>query len=227
MSTAKNMVICTPELLELVLSHLPMRDLLITAPLVSKTWQVITLSPALQRALFFQPDPSAEPVQNPLLMEMFPPFFAPEGDSRWSWPGNVSSIKSMPWSKAPGAFKRKEASWRRMLVMQPPAQNMTVTEICHGRGGDFERRAVLDDLSLRMGILYALAVPFIDRVASSFCIRWHDNSDAEGDLTLAVIFTQQCRMGREGLLDKRFSSDEAKSTEINFGEWAQRQRYYY
>ncbi|KAJ6538562.1 hypothetical protein DFH09DRAFT_79119 [Mycena vulgaris] len=222
MSAAKNMVIFTPELLELVLSYLPMRDLLITAPLVSKTWQAITLSPALQRALFFQPDPSAARVQNPLLAEMFPPFFAPERDGHW--PGKASSIKSMPWSKAPDAFKREEASWRRMLVIQPPAQKMTVTETCHGEDGDSERRAVLDDLSLRMGILYDLATPFIDRVASSFCIRWHDNSDAEGDLTLAVIFTQQCIVGRKGLLDKRFSSDGAKSTKINFGEWAYRQR---
>ncbi|KAJ6538530.1 hypothetical protein DFH09DRAFT_1177151 [Mycena vulgaris] len=225
MSTAQDVVIFTPELLELVLSHLPIRDLLITAPLVSKTWQTITLSPTLQRALFFQPDPSAEPVQNPLLVEMFPPFFALEVTSRWSWPGEASSIMSMPWSKAPDAFKREEASWRRMLVMQPPAQKMTVTETCHGQSGNSERRAVLDDLSLRMGILYDLAVPFIDRFASSFCIRWHDNSDNEGDLTLAVIFTQQCSMGRERLLDKRFFSDGAKSVKINFGERVRRRRY--
>ncbi|KAJ6475153.1 hypothetical protein DFH09DRAFT_1379901 [Mycena vulgaris] len=166
MSTAKIVVISTPELLELVLSHLPMRDLLVTAPLVSKTWQAITLSSTPQRALFFQPDPSAEPVQNPFLVEIFPPFFAPEGDSRRSWPGNVFSIRRIFWSKPSDAFRRKEASWQRMLVMQPPAQKMTVTEIRHGRGGDFERRAVLDDLSLRMGILYNLAVPFIDHAAS-------------------------------------------------------------
>ncbi|KAJ6538529.1 hypothetical protein DFH09DRAFT_1283352 [Mycena vulgaris] len=171
MSTAKIVVISTPELLELVLSHLPMRDLLVTAPLVSKT----------------------------------------------HWPGKASYIMSMPWSKAPDAFKREEASWRRMLVIQPPAQKMTVTETCHGEDGDSERRAVLDDLSLRMGILYDLTIPFIDRAASRFCIRWHDNSGAEGDLTLAAIFVKQCRAGSRRLLDKRFSSDGAKSTKINFG----------
>ncbi|KAJ7731951.1 hypothetical protein B0H14DRAFT_3517764 [Mycena olivaceomarginata] len=44
MLNALVVVMSTPELLELTLSHLPMRDLLVTAPLVSKTWQVLTLT---------------------------------------------------------------------------------------------------------------------------------------------------------------------------------------
>jgi hypothetical protein len=116
MSNTQNIVISTPELLELMLSRLPMRDLLVAAPLVSKMWQALTLTPALQRALFLQPDPSSERVQNPLLVELFPPFFAPEQPSRWSWP-DAEAIQSMPWSKAPEAFKWPEASWRRMLVV--------------------------------------------------------------------------------------------------------------
>ncbi|KAJ7348323.1 hypothetical protein DFH08DRAFT_865784 [Mycena albidolilacea] len=73
MSNALVVVMSTPELLELTLSHLPMRDLLVTAPLVSKTWQALTLTPALQRALFFQPDPSSLSVHNPLLVELSRP----------------------------------------------------------------------------------------------------------------------------------------------------------
>ncbi|KAJ7460084.1 hypothetical protein B0H11DRAFT_1622585, partial [Mycena galericulata] len=129
MSTAKDAVISTPELLELTLAQLPMRELLLTAPLVSKTWQAITFAPSLQRALFFEADPSSsEPVQNPILVEMFPPFFGPETRSRWSWPGTSDTIMAMPWSKAPDAFSRKEASWRRMLVCQPPVQTMVIKE---------------------------------------------------------------------------------------------------
>ncbi|KAJ7790782.1 hypothetical protein B0H14DRAFT_3501268 [Mycena olivaceomarginata] len=45
-----------------------MHDLLMTAPLVNKTWQS-TLTPSVQRALFFEPDPSSERTQNPLLAE--------------------------------------------------------------------------------------------------------------------------------------------------------------
>ncbi|KAJ7301748.1 hypothetical protein DFH08DRAFT_667471, partial [Mycena albidolilacea] len=148
-------VISTPELLELILSCLPMRDLLVTAPLVSKTWQALTLTPALQRTLFFRPDLSSEPAQNPLLLMLFPPFFAAEKPRRWSWP-DAEAIQSMPCAKAPEVFKRREASWRRMLVIQPPAPKMIVTEHCHARHGDFERSAVLDDPCLRMGVLYDL-----------------------------------------------------------------------
>ncbi|KAF8181147.1 hypothetical protein K438DRAFT_1415641, partial [Mycena galopus ATCC 62051] len=134
---AQDVMMSTPELLELTLSHLPMRHLLITAPLVSKTWQAITLTPTPQRALFFLPDLTSEPIQNPLLAQIFPPFFIHGGQSRSSWPGHASSIMSMSWSKAPDAFKRKEASWRRMLVMQPPAQTMLITETSRGRGGKY------------------------------------------------------------------------------------------
>ncbi|KAJ7125345.1 hypothetical protein C8R44DRAFT_137047 [Mycena epipterygia] len=212
MSTAKDTVMSTPELLELTLAQLPMRDLLLSAPLVCKTWQAITLSPTVQRALFFQPDPQSEPTQNPLLAELFPPFFAPE-------PQQASSIMSMPWSKAPDAFKREDASWRRMLVTQPPAQTMVVTETRYAHLNNSVRRAVLNDLSLRMGVLYDLTLPFIDRLASSFYIRWRGLSLDDGDLTLAVAYTPQWTMGRLWLLDRRFYSDGTKPIELNFGEW--------
>ncbi|KAF8215240.1 hypothetical protein K438DRAFT_1660086, partial [Mycena galopus ATCC 62051] len=155
MSKSQDTVISTLELLEIILSHLGMRDLLTTAPLVSKMWQALTLTPTLQRALFFQPDPSfrAERAPNPLLAKNFPPFFAPEAPNRWSWP-NATIIKSMPWSQAPEAFNRPEASWRRMLVTQPPVQTIVVSETCNGRGGISERRAVLEDQPLRMGTLF-------------------------------------------------------------------------
>ncbi|KAJ7478412.1 hypothetical protein FB451DRAFT_1396193 [Mycena latifolia] len=113
-------------LLELTLAQLPMRDL---------------LEPTAR--LFFQPDPASECIQNPLLAELFPHFFAPESPNHRSWSGNVKSITAMPWSKAPDAFKREDASWRRMFVTQPPAQTMIITENRHARGGNFERRAVL------------------------------------------------------------------------------------
>ncbi|KAJ6464461.1 hypothetical protein C8R45DRAFT_1107358 [Mycena sanguinolenta] len=113
MSNSQDAVLSTPELLELTLSHLLIRDLLVTAQLVCKTWHSLILTPALQRALFFAPDPSyrAERIRNPLLTDMFTPFFPAEdpGPDRWNWP-TAKAIKSMPWSKAPEAFNRPEAS---------------------------------------------------------------------------------------------------------------------
>ncbi|KAJ7337011.1 hypothetical protein DFH08DRAFT_675205, partial [Mycena albidolilacea] len=133
------------------LSHLPMRDLLTIAPLVSRTWQASTLSPELQRSLFFELDASAtEPINNPLLEELFPSFFEGRGSDetpRW---------EAMPWATASAAFQRADTSWRRMLVTQPPTQTLVVTQKSEGQGTS-ERQGVLEDLSgLRMGVLYDL-----------------------------------------------------------------------
>ncbi|KAJ7864240.1 hypothetical protein B0H14DRAFT_2505078 [Mycena olivaceomarginata] len=173
MSRARNIVISMPELLEHTLTHLPMHDLLVAAPLVSKRWQAITLSPALQRALFFEPDFSvAEYIRNPLLVEMFPPFFAAplveeyerdeedeefeddEGyeDCQLSWPGQSPALLAMPWARVPESFKRADASWRRMLVTQPPTQTMRVTHHTHSMdGGTGESRALLPDFFAAYG----------------------------------------------------------------------------
>ncbi|KAJ7237674.1 hypothetical protein C8J57DRAFT_1568119 [Mycena rebaudengoi] len=99
MSTAQDEVISTAELLELILAQLPLNILLATVPLVSKTWQSATLSPTLQRALFFQPDPLSRPVQNLLLTALFPPFFPADQQVR-----KASAIAAMPWANAPAAF---------------------------------------------------------------------------------------------------------------------------
>ncbi|KAJ7321363.1 hypothetical protein DFH08DRAFT_384403 [Mycena albidolilacea] len=218
MSNAQSAVISIPELLGLTLSYLPVRDLLVAAPLVSKTWQALTLTPALQRALFFQPNPASEYVQNPLLAEVFLPFFGRRSRDLWSWP-NTKAIKSMPWSKAPEAFRRPEASWRRMLVTQPPIQMMIITETCQGRGSVRGRRAELNDLSLRMGYLYDLTIPLVNRVACWFFVRCVHDDNRGAELTLTVVYMQQCTLGTTRVLDKAFYSDASKYIPIGFGPW--------
>ncbi|KAF7360572.1 putative f-box domain protein [Mycena venus] len=240
MSAARDTVLGKPELLELLLIHLPMRDLLVTSPLVSKTWQVLTLTPAIQRALFFEPDPFSGPRKNPLLVELFPPFFVPEGPSPsgLSWPGTTASIKSMPWSKAPDAFKREETSWQRMLVTQPPAQSIMIKDIRIGWCST-TRCAVLNNLSLRMSLMYDLVAWSIDSCEeTAFYIRWstpHSENDLQCDLTLGIkIFEEDDRalwrflrsgtkdewlqMKRARRIDKRFYSEAWKKVEIDFGE---------
>ncbi|KAJ7137475.1 hypothetical protein C8R43DRAFT_1020318, partial [Mycena crocata] len=240
MSIATDTVLSTPELLEHILAQLPMRQLLITAPLVNKTWQAITLLPALQRALFFQPDPTVSPtVHNPLLVQLFPPFFAPcaSDNRRVPWPGNASSIKTMPWANAPDAFKRPEASWRRMLVTQPPPQTLAVTEWGSGQIGDAERRGVVPGGSpLCMGFLYDLAVPLIDHMASAFRVHWHnlDNSplgdrdvlhseekhkgDSQAGVTLMVSSVALCRWN-DRVLDRQFFSEAGSPVTVEYGKW--------
>ncbi|KAJ7187334.1 hypothetical protein C8R46DRAFT_876120, partial [Mycena filopes] len=151
---AQDAVLSTPELLELVLLCLPLRDLLVTAPRVCKTWNAVTLTPTLQRALFFQPDPyssTAPPTRNALLMTAFPRFFASDE------PSGPQDILRMPWAQAPEAFRRRDASWRRMLVAQPPVRTLVVTNGYHTPGGTFERHGRKDcgkEDGLRMGLLY-------------------------------------------------------------------------
>ncbi|KAJ7894857.1 hypothetical protein B0H14DRAFT_2558896 [Mycena olivaceomarginata] len=157
MSKAQDTVISAPELLELTLAQPPMRDLLVTVPLVRKTWQAVTLTPTLQRALFFQSDPSSPPVQNYFL----------------GLPYGPSSIKSMRWAKAPDAFKREEASWRRILDDHPATCAGGDHHRYSGRLWRKFRTHMLDDPSLRMGVLYDLVVPYIDHYPASFRIRWH------------------------------------------------------
>ncbi|KAJ7777947.1 hypothetical protein DFH07DRAFT_796782 [Mycena maculata] len=220
MSTSKDTPISTPELLELILAQLPIRDLLVTAPLVCTLWQSTTLSPTLQRALFFEPDPSSDPpIQNPLLVEVFPPFFAPADEG-----STVDSVMAMPWSKAPDAFKRAEASWRRMLVIQPPAQRVSVTETRHHWDAKSERQGTCNgpDLMLRMGLLYDLAVLLIDRRRSSFCIHWNESLTHLHDVVLAVSHPKRRPSGGPGPLDERFYSDGFTSVEIDFRKWVRR-----
>ncbi|KAJ7717799.1 hypothetical protein B0H16DRAFT_1610305 [Mycena metata] len=189
MSTARDAVISSPELVELILARMPMRDLLVAAPRVSKTWNAITLTPTLQRILFFQPAPSHwAPMRNPLLMELLPPFFAPRG--RVSWPVHTEIMAQM-------AFKRPDASWRRMLVVQPPAPALIVNEIHNADGGESRSQTTVnyDHPSfpgLRMGALYDLAVPLIKHPISSFYISWpgHDGVPCDEELTL-MIWTRQ------------------------------------
>jgi hypothetical protein len=76
-------IFTTPELVEQILLNLDMRTLLVSAQRVSKTWHdLIASSRPLQRALYFEPIAAATfkeltttRTRNPLLEEIFPPFF--------------------------------------------------------------------------------------------------------------------------------------------------------
>jgi hypothetical protein len=225
MSAARETVISTPELLEATLSHLPMHDLLLSAPLVSKMWQATTLTPILQRALFFQPDPSSPRGPNPLLAKSFSPFFT--SDEVWMW--SARDIGAMPWANAYKAFRRRQASWRRMLVMQPPLQKVIVREIRDDSDGvrQWDRRAVLEDFGeLRMGALYDLVLQLIDRRGRSFSVDWPHSevAELEGEsgegLTLVVQYTEQNDTADiRPVFGKRFESVANNPIAVPFGEW--------
>ncbi|KAK7048458.1 putative MFS transporter [Favolaschia claudopus] len=208
-------IICVPELLEQILAQLPLRDLLVTAPLVCKAWR--------SHILFFESDPLAPlstRVQNQLLAESFAPFFT---SGPLEWPYYAKSIMEMPWFKAPDAFRRREASWRRMLVTQPLTQTLLVKHARSSMGGTFERRALLKDLSLCMGFLHDLTLTLIhdqrDSVTSTFRLYWSVDSETRSELTLAVFSSMGCRSrDSDWALDEKFRSEAAISwdTSVTF-----------
>ncbi|KAF7346443.1 hypothetical protein MSAN_01872300 [Mycena sanguinolenta] len=129
----------------------------------------------------------------------------------------------MQWARAPDTFKREEASWRRMLVSQPPAQTMIIEQEVASMGGISERQAVLEDLSLRMGVLYDLTVPLIADYDVCFRIHWRGDTKPEGpaDLRLEVHVSHTCMDDRRKP-KKRFRSDGERPMEIPFGQWEHR-----
>ncbi|KAF2246175.1 hypothetical protein BU26DRAFT_63706 [Trematosphaeria pertusa] len=78
--SATSRAVATPELLELILSHLPPGDVLL-AQRISKSWQtLISNSPTLQTLLYFRPPSLASTTLtqlNPLLTIAFPFLFTP------------------------------------------------------------------------------------------------------------------------------------------------------
>jgi hypothetical protein len=154
------------EIAENILAHLPMKDLLL-AQRVSTGWQVlIASSPALQELLFMRPrqpeanqsvSPNSMPTRqfNPLLIEHMSMWFSPqERNAR-------QSVKDVPWGQTVSrlVFLRKEASWRRMLLAQPPFTAFELVHRVHFYGGDRVSVGCIDQQEgVRMGLAYDAAV---------------------------------------------------------------------
>lgn len=119
--------------------HLPERDLLTNAQRVNQLWySIITTFCSLQQKLYFQPLPSTkyttECIANPILVELFSPWF--KGFKRDIPPTSIErdDFRSLDWNSSGAkreAYRRKDASWRRMLVVQPPVIKLTHTMRFH------------------------------------------------------------------------------------------------
>ena len=150
------------ELLESILLHVDERTLLVSVQRVNKRWRgTITNSARLQKRLFLMPDDSdaaaRDPHHNPLLAEAFPFCFDdltayPSGARRVVWAKSDISVARPPvsnqrqhnpltklphwwhlWGRRGAAFGHPQASWRRMLVHQPPAiVSEALTPMQHG-----------------------------------------------------------------------------------------------
>lgn len=142
-------VLGTPELLELVLFHLDIKTRIVSAPRVCKLWfDTLNQSPLLRKASFFQSEKSSStsfekpPRINPLLLEAFGDAFFNlshyevgkhsfrRAEYFWKLPwspqallklrARTRSVLSVEPTCRQRSFTRAGASWRRMLVSQPP-----------------------------------------------------------------------------------------------------------
>ncbi len=188
-------VLGTPELLELILLHLDLKSRITSAPRVCSFWlETLNHSPMLREASFFQADrslhtkPGEQPCINPLLQEAFGDQFFNLSDCRvdkypfrraeyfWKLPWSPQALPHLKASTGSvldvdptcrqRSFTRAGASWRRMLVSQPPPpflgftwlDSFTITAAGHRCLVDFVTPPQNDagdfDTGVTMGQLY-------------------------------------------------------------------------
>lgn len=206
MPTAATRVLDTPELLEAILLYLPLRDLLHSQRVSCQFQAAVTSSPSIQRALFFRANRRKLGPQeweiNPLLREAFLPWFL-YPKSEMDLP-KFGTFEFLDWNSSEQkqiAYARPEASWRRMFLIQPPPQKLTVKQYHNSMGGDSEAAGELlfdadENDGVRMDVLYDIPFSFFCiQIVSSFGLQVHfprpGNTEAPS-MTLKLRYVKQC-----------------------------------
>jgi hypothetical protein len=241
MPSTRDRALLMPEVLELILLQLPLEDLLINAQRVNHLFHdLITSSRSLQQALFFCPSQDnsyGEVHYNSLLQKKFPPWFEDKWlmartyrlfDHKHFWRLDWNSSKERT-----DAYARKEASWRRMLVAQPPVQDLIVKVRTEAMGGPTQRKGELKfEDGLRMGLFYDLVQDFVEhQPATYFVIRWYspslfedldgstansDDGDISSFITVHLRQVIQSQPGLTGRIGPEFKSRAYKPVEIDY-----------
>ncbi|KAK8173436.1 hypothetical protein IWX90DRAFT_381011, partial [Phyllosticta citrichinensis] len=162
--TARDFVLGNPDFLERILLSCPVSTILHSQQ-VSRVWKIIVASSGpLQQALFLRTEPrqtnsigSTRWKSNPLLEAAFPAWFV-EIRHRHHMPG-IEAFDEMDWTdERRQAFTRAEASWRKMLPIQPAVSVLEIKNFSHGKTMDgLSNDVAYLDGGLRMGTLYDLA----------------------------------------------------------------------
>ena len=127
-------IFVTPEILEQILLQMPPQTLLTAAQRTSKAWHdLITTSPKLQEALFFRPQQpltlnnTTHRTLNPLLApKIWPHLFRKRLSSQTTTTTNYYYSLPIASPLEEELYLRPGASWRRMLVQQPPTSCISV-----------------------------------------------------------------------------------------------------
>lgn len=239
--TSQRRILDTPEILESILLQLPIRDLLVSAQRTNHAWHnLISSSPAIQEALFFQErrrNSGLETSFNPLLQASFAPWFkkAHEEEEPRRIPGIV--FQNLDWNRSDAkreAYSRKEASWRKMLPVQPAVKRLEVIKYTSSMGGTFECNGEANfEEGVRMGVLYDLAQNETRRPITKVGVRWvpedipGSSNALETNLELCkeksrvimtIGFTAQCARGMPDSLGPQFKSLGDEEIDVKWGE---------
>ncbi|GME22633.1 f-box domain protein [Neofusicoccum parvum] len=221
MGAGRDQVFRTPELLELILLHLPMRDLLLAQRVCQTFRTLVRTSPTLQQALFFKPlpatalpqpsspsylrsHPSRKPTaesweRNPLLIPDFWPWFDRDDPTNKYSPTlrDPDTLKTLPLATERRVWLRPEASWRRMLVVQPPVGQLEMMRMFHGMScDDLADGTLCLGQGLTMGVLYDITCQEVlgvrNNTLRSFRVQWHG---AERRVVFVIKHVRQCTFG--------------------------------
>ncbi|KAK8045318.1 Regulator of G protein signaling superfamily [Apiospora rasikravindrae] len=159
-------VVAPTELLEAILLCMDIRTLLTSAQRVCRRWHhLIGDSPSLQKALFFEPDNTVlptSPLRNPLLAEVFTVWFDYNASSALGANGQdhhyYRDFQASPFARNLDVVLHKDASWKRMLVQQPPLLHLGDWRHTYDEMGHHEELLVHEPFphGLRMENLYFL-----------------------------------------------------------------------
>lgn len=142
------------------------------------------------------------------------------------------------------AYAREEASWRRMLVAQPPVQELIVKMRTEAIGGPSQSKGELRfEDGLRMGPFYDIVQDFVEhQPVTYFVIRWYlppvfddtdgdmsESEDADRSSFITVHLRQviQCQPGMTGKIGPEFKSLAYKPIEIDYCPVFREPLYYY
>lgn len=166
----------TVELLELILLEVDdLRSILTVVNRVCRLWNhIIRDSPQLQRLLFFRPDTSlntteksrAQTRMNSLLLSHF-------GGLLTSTPARTVQSVSFPNQDDAQGIK---ASWRRMLMQQPPARNIGIWKIKTGLPFEhgFDITSQMLEMDDKQGVSMEMLVERVNQLGlgSSWTLYW-------------------------------------------------------
>ena len=200
----------------------------------------IKRSPLLQENLFFRPtqaNSNALAELNPLLQAAFPVWFRNEDSEKGlSFIDEIFSTLDLSKDEEKGAaYVREEASWRNMLVIQPPVKALHVQWQLSSMGETSKKKQEREfDQGVRMDVLYDLVQTVYEiELVCWFSICWHmiplgfkggvtdddecgyaDNEDEHeeypggkrNEITMSLTVVNQCKRGRGGRIGRQLQS---------------------